>query len=114
VAQTNAPLYCATVLVTTGVQSLLTLIQASNTKNAGCAASCRSYQLQIDPASTNNVFVGDELLATGTGLQMAGLNMPAGSGFLDRSSVPGMCPIGSLYVKTAAGTSLLNVMVFGE
>ena len=106
----NQPLYACTVTVTNSRQSLLALIQATNTKNAGCPGSSRSWNVQFEPSSSGDIYLGDEAVSATN----CGLHVQVGGGFLDRASIPGIAPIGSIWVVTGTGTAKLNVMVFGE
>lgn len=104
------PLYACTVTVTNTPQNLLALIQAIGGKYKNCPGSSASYQLQADPANSNNILVGDENVAVSP-QQCAALLAP-GAGDSYATRCPYIGPIGSLWVVTSAATALLNLAVF--
>lgn len=106
------PVYACTVALTGTAQNLLALVQAKGGRYANVQSSCRSYQMQLDPASASGALIGDENVAASP--QNCGLNLATGDGFLDRASVPGMAPIGSLFGVAAGSAATLNLMIFPE
>lgn len=107
------PAYGVSVTVTSSAQSLLALIHAVSSPAqfyTNVQGSCRSWNVQLDPDSGQDVYLGDDNVSTSS----CGIRLQSGGGFLDRASIPGMAPIGSIFAVTASGSSKLNIFVFPE
>ena len=115
-ANTGAPLTRALSGVTITVSAktnILAAIQALGGVYANVASSSRSWNIQLDPTSTcNYCLAGDENVAISP--QQCFFYMGLNFTFLDRASLPGMCPIGSVYVVPDTGNAILNIAVFGD
>ena len=111
-APLTRPLTGVTISIT-AKQNILAQIQAIGGVYANVASSARSWNIQLDPASTCGLcLLGDENVALSP--QQCFLNMGLNFTMLDRASMPGMCPIGSVYAVPDAGTAILNIAVFGD
>jgi hypothetical protein len=109
----TSPLYGCTVTIGTTPTQLLALIHALGGKYANCPGSSRSWNIQTDISNSDYVLAGDENVALSP--QQCFYNFGGGGfTFLDRAEIPGLAPIGSIYVVAHAAGQLLNIAVFGE
>jgi hypothetical protein len=109
------PLWGVSVTCPIAATNLLSLIRAATPTAfySQMQGSSQSWNVQLDPAATDDVYLGDENVS----ITNCGVHLKVGSGnpnaYNPGETMNGDAPIGSIYVCSAAGTSRLNIMVFG-